>query len=79
MVMSKDMGGARGVGGISGGGGRNVTPVYRELSPSAQKSIAEARKALGASKPDPQEIARRQVADRAREAERIRRQGRNTR
>lgn len=80
MVMPKDLGGTpRAAGGITGGGSRNVTPVYKELSPSAQKSIADARKALGASKPSPQELARRMAADRAREAERIRNQGRNTR
>jgi len=79
MAMSKDMGGssARGVGGIGGAGGRNVNPTYRELSPSAKQSIADARKALKAAQPDPQEVARRMVKDRAREMERIRKQGRN--
>ena len=80
MVMPKDLGGTpRSTGGISGGGSRNVTPIYRELSPSAQKSIAEARKALGASKPDPKAVARKMTQDKAREMERIRNQGRNTR
>jgi len=80
MVMPKDLGGTpRSAGGISGGGGRNVTPIYKELSPSAQKSIAEARKALGTTKPDPKALARRITQDKAREAERIRKQGRNTR
>ena len=80
MVMPKDLGGTpRSAGGISGGGGRNVSPINRELSPSAQKSIAEARKALGASKPDPKALARKITQDKAREAERIRKQGRNTR
>ena len=80
MVMSKDLGGTpRSAGGISGNSGRNVTPVYRESLPSAQQSIDAARKALGVSKPDPKALARRITQDKAREMERIRRQGRNTR
>jgi hypothetical protein len=51
----------------------------KKLTPSAEKSIAEARKALGSSKPDPKALARRITQDKAREMERIRRQGRNTR
>lgn len=51
----------------------------KKLTPSAEKSIAEARKALGSSKPDPKALARRITKDKAREMERIRRQGRNTR
>lgn len=69
----------RGVGGISGAGGQNVQPVYRELSPSAQNSIAEARRAMGAVKPSPQEMARRARIERQNEIARIRNQGRNTR
>jgi hypothetical protein len=51
----------------------------KKLTPSAEKSIAEARKALGSSKPDPKALARRITQDKAREMERIRKQGRNTR
>jgi hypothetical protein len=53
--------------------------VVKKLSPAAEKSIAEARKALGATKPDPKALARRITQDKAREMERIRKQGRNTR
>ena len=53
--------------------------VAKKLSPSAEKSIAEARKALGTTKPDPKALARRITQDKAREAARIRKQGRNTR
>jgi hypothetical protein len=53
--------------------------TVKKLSPSAEKSIAEARKALGSSKPDPKALARRITQDKAREMERIRKQGRNTR
>ena len=68
----------RGVGGIGGAGGRNVNPINK-LSPSAEKSIAEARKALGSAKPSPEEMARRARANKANEMEKIRNQGRNTR
>jgi len=54
-----------------------VTP--KKLSPSAEKSIADIRKALGTSKPDPKELARRLAREKALEAARIRKQGRNTR
>lgn len=53
--------------------------VVKKLSPSAEKSIAEARKALGSTKPDPKALARKVTQDKAREAARIRKQGRNTR
>ena len=53
--------------------------VVKKLSPSIEKSIAEARKALGSTKPDPKALARRLTQDKAREAARIRKQGRNTR
>jgi len=53
--------------------------IAKKLSPSAEKSIAEARKALGTTKPDPKALARRITQDKAREAARIRKQGRNTR
>ena len=53
--------------------------VVKKLSPAVEKSIAEARKALGSSKPDPKALARRITQDKAREMERIRKQGRNTR
>jgi len=69
----------RGVGGISGAGGRNVQPQYKELSPSAQNSIAEARAAMGAKKATADELARRLAKEKANEIARIRNQGRNTR
>lgn len=53
--------------------------VAKKLTPSAKKSIAEARKALGTPKPDPKVVARKMAKDKAREMERIRKQGRNTR
>jgi hypothetical protein len=59
-----------------------VNPILispKKLSPSAEKSIAEARKALGTTKPDPKALARKITQDKAREAARIRKQGRNTR
>ena len=55
-----------------------VKPV-RVTTPTAQQSIDAARKALGSTKPDPKALARRITQDKAREMERIRRQGRNTR
>ena len=69
----------RSVGGIGGAGGRNVAPVNRPLSPAAEKSIAEARRALGSTKPSPEEMARRARAAKQNEMEKIRNQGRNTR
>jgi len=69
----------RGSGGISGPGGQNVQPVYRELSPSAQNSINEARAAMGAKKATAEEFARRMAKEKANEIARIRNQGRNTR
>ena len=55
-----------------------VKPI-RVTTPTAQQSIDAARKALGSSKPDPKALARRITQDKAREAARIRKQGRNTR
>lgn len=55
-----------------------VKPI-RVTTPTAQQSIDAARKALGSSKPDPKALARRLTQDKAREMERIRKQGRNTR
>ena len=69
----------RGAGGISGPAGRNVQPQYRELSPSAQNSINEARAAMGAKKATAEELARRLAKEKAAEMARIRNQGRNTR
>jgi hypothetical protein len=54
-------------------------PAGKKLSPSAEKSLAEIRKTLGSSKPDPKAFARKMTQDKAREMERIRKQGRNTR
>lgn len=72
-------GAPRNSGGISGAGGQNVQPVYRELSPSAQKSIAQAREAMGAKAATKEELARRLAKEKASEMARIRNQGRNTR
>lgn len=69
----------RGVGGISGAGGRNVQPEYRELSPSAKESIAKAREAMGVKAATKEELARRLAKERVAEMQRIRNQGRNTR
>ncbi len=69
----------RGAGGISGSGGQNVQPVYRELTPSAQNSINAARAAMGAKKATAEEMARRMAKEKANEIARIRNQGRNTR
>lgn len=57
----------------------NVGNAPKKSVPSAQQSIDAARKALGSTKPDPKALARRITQDKAREMERIRRQGRNTR
>lgn len=65
-------------GGITGAGGRNVNPINK-LSPSAENSIAEARKSLGSTKPSPEEMVRRNRANTANDIARIRNQGRNTR
>lgn len=65
--------------GISGVPGRNVAPINKPLSESAQRSIAEARKAMGSTKPTPEEMARRARANKANEMEKIKKQGRNTR
>jgi hypothetical protein len=78
--LSQPGGGApRSSGGIGGSGGQNVQPVYRELSPSAKNSIAEARAAMGAKKATAEEFARRMAKEKANEIARIRNQGRNTR
>ena len=39
MAMSKEVGGGatRGVGGISGAGGKNVNPVYKEINTSVKR------------------------------------------
>lgn len=72
-------GAPRNSGGIGGPGGQNVQPIYRELSPSAQNSIAQARNAMGAKKATAEELARRLAKEKANEMARIRNQGRNTR
>jgi len=69
----------RTVAGIVGKGAANVTKVYRELSPAAQKAIDEARAVLKAKKPTAEEMANRARANKANEMEKIRNQGRNTR
>jgi hypothetical protein len=56
-----------------------VKKPVRVTTPTAQQSIDAARKALGSTKPDPKALARRITQDKAREMERIRKQGRNTR
>jgi hypothetical protein len=69
----------RSSGGIGGAGGSKVNPIYRELSPSAKNSIAQARDAMGAKKATAEELARRLAKEKAAEMARIRNQGRNTR
>ena len=64
-----------------------VSKVYREGSAApartqaqiTEEGLAKARGAIGASKPDPKAVARKMTQDKAREMERIRNQGRNTR
>ena len=77
---------ARTVGGIKGA--RTVGKIYQEGSAPpigrtqaqiTEEGIAKARAALGTSKPDPKAVARKMTQDKAREMERIRNQGRNTR
>lgn len=70
---------ARMGGGISGASGRNVAPINKPTTPSAQESIDAARKALGSTKPSPEEMVRRARANTANDIARIRKQGRNTR
>jgi hypothetical protein len=70
--------GPRSAGGISGAGGRNVNPAYKGPS-TAEKGLAQARKAIGATKPKDSEVERRLNQDKVREMARIRKQGRNTR
>jgi hypothetical protein len=43
MVMKNLPGGARGIGGITGGGGSNVNPVYRETVPKQKRQAAESK------------------------------------
>jgi hypothetical protein len=71
-------GSPRGAGGITGAGGKNVNPAYKEVG-NSEAGIAQARKAIGAIKPDASEVERRLIQDKAREVARIRKQGRNTR
>jgi hypothetical protein len=66
-------------GGIGGAGGKNVQPTYKELSPSAESSIAKAREAMGVKKATAEELARRLAKEKVAEMARIRNQGRNTR
>lgn len=48
-------GGSRGVGGITGGGGKNVNPVNRQMTTRAQNIIDELRKSQGWKKATPAE------------------------
>lgn len=48
-------GGSRGVGGITGGGGKNVNPVNRQITTRAQNVIDELRKSQGWKKATPAE------------------------
>lgn len=68
-------GGGRG----SAGGTNPGSSVPKKLSPAAERSIAEARKALKSVKPTPAELAKRARAEKANEIAKIRKQGRNTR
>lgn len=69
----------RSAGGIGGAAGKNVQPKYKELTPSAEASIAQAREAMGAKKATADELARRLAKEKIAEMARIRNQGRNTR
>jgi signal transduction protein with GAF and PtsI domain len=57
----------------------SAAPITRTQAQINEEGIAKARAALGTSKPDPKAVARRMTQDKAREMERIRNQGRNTR
>lgn len=48
-------GSSRGTGGITGGGGKNVSPVNRQLTTRAQNAIDELRKSQGWKKATPAE------------------------
>lgn len=48
-------GGSRGVGGITGGGAKNVNPVNRQMTTRAQNIIDELRKSQGWKKATPAE------------------------
>ena len=72
---------SRTAGGIAGAGGKNVGKVYKPLSEAQAaknlKAVEGIRKQLGAKKPNAEEVAKRLKAEKLREMERIRRQGRN--
>ena len=57
----------------------SAAPITRTQAQITEEGLAKARAAIGASKPDPKAVARRMTQDKAREMERIRNQGRNTR
>jgi len=48
-------GGSRGVGGITGAGGKHVNPVNKQITTRAQNIIDELRKSQGWKKPTPAE------------------------
>lgn len=62
---------ARGVGGISGAGGRNVNPINRPLSANAQKAIDTLRAQKGWKEATPAEMEARKIAAKKNSIERI--------
>jgi hypothetical protein len=72
---------SRTAGGIAGAGGKNVDKIYKPMSEAQAaknlKAVEGIRKQLGAKKPTAEEVAKRLKAEKLREMERIRRQGRN--
>lgn len=64
-------GGSRGVGGITGAGGRNVNPVNKQLSTRAQNIIDELRKSQGWKEATPAEAQKIKNAAQKNAIERI--------
>jgi hypothetical protein len=57
----------------------SAAPITKTQAQITEEGLAKARAAIGASKSDPKAVARKMTQDKAREMERIRKQGRNTR
>jgi hypothetical protein len=64
-------GSPRGVGGITGGGAKNVNPVNRQLTARAQNAIDELRKSEGWNKATPAESQAVKTAAKKNSIERI--------
>jgi hypothetical protein len=64
-------GGSRGVGGITGGGGKNVNPVNKQMTTRAQNIIDELRKSQGWKKATPTESQAVKTAAKKNSIERI--------